>query len=322
MDLGTDTHAAALRALTRFSTGSAVWLGLVGLVGLGYVATLGTSRDDDVRLVGLGVGSAFVLLAVVLLVALIRAGRRDLRAAPLVAGDRPERASGGPAMFYEGSVSLPSVLLAIAAVVFGIVFVPRAADGAAWGWITPVLMGVVALACGLFVRWRGNEYVGIHPDGIRMVRRGRLTTAPWHRVLHFESGQVGIAGGPDRAGVSGEMEARIREPGRGGRARHLRGAAPRRRVDRPGCGRPRAVRPGGRGGAPAVGRDRHGHLRARLGERLDARGRARPATPAARQGEGVRHRELPRLRGGTEHLHRPAVPRSPLTRAALGRARA
>lgn len=211
MDLGTDTHSAALRALTRFSTGSAVWLGLVGLVGLGYVATLGTSRDDDVRLVGLGVGSAFVLLAVVLLVALIRAGRRDLRAAPLVAGDRPEQASGGPATFSEGYVSLPGALLAVAALVFGVVLVPRAADGAAWGWITPVLMGVVAFACGVFVRWRGNEYVGIHPGGIRMVRRGRLTTAPWHRVLHFESGQVGIEGSPDRAGVSGQMEARIRE---------------------------------------------------------------------------------------------------------------
>ncbi|MEV5003071.1 hypothetical protein [Nocardioides sp. LML1-1-1.1] len=211
MDTATDTHAAALRALTRVSVASAVWLGLVGLLGLGYVATLGTSRDDQVRVVGLGVGSGFVLLAVVLLVALVRAGRRDLRAAPLVAGDRPELASGGPSAFYECYVPLTGVLLAVALVVFGVVLVPRAADGAAWGWITPVLMGVVAFSCGLAVRWRGNEYVGVHADGIRMVRRGVLTTAPWHRVLHFESGQVGIEGSPDRAGVSGELEERVRE---------------------------------------------------------------------------------------------------------------
>lgn len=211
MDLGTDTHAAAVRALTRVSTGSAVWLGLVGLVGLGYVATLGASEDDDVRLVGLGVGSAFVLVAVVLLVALVRAARRDLRAAPLVAADRPELASGGPVVFSEGYVSLPSMLLAIGALVFGVVLVPRAADGAAWGWVTPVLMGLVAFSCALLVRWRGNEYVGIDADGVRIVRRGRLTTAPWHRVLHFDSGHVGTEGSPERAGVSGELEERIRD---------------------------------------------------------------------------------------------------------------
>ncbi len=211
MDLATDTHAAALRALTRFSVVSAVWLVLVGLLGLAYLATLGTSGSDEVRLVGLVVGSGFLLLALVLLVALIRAGRRDLRAAPLVAGDRPEHASGGPATFHEGTVSLASVLLAVAAVVFGVVSVPRAADGAAWGWVTPVLMGVVALTGGLCVRWRGNEYVGVHPEGIRMVRRGRLTTAPWHRVQHFETGEVGIEGSPDRAGVRGEVEDVVRE---------------------------------------------------------------------------------------------------------------
>lgn len=210
MDPASDTHATAVRALTRFSVTSAAWLVLVGLLGLTYLATLSRSGDDDVRLVGLVVGSGFLLLALVLLVALIRAGRRDLRAAPLVAGDRPERASGGPAAFYEGTVSLTSVLLAVAAVVFGVVTVPRAADGAAWGWITPVLMGVVAVTAGLCVRWRGNEYVGVHPDGIRIVRRGRLTTAPWQRVQSYESGQVGIEGSPDRVGVSGELGELIR----------------------------------------------------------------------------------------------------------------
>ena len=128
-----------------------------------------------------------------------------------MAGDRPELASGGPSAFHEGYVPLTGVLLALAAVVYGVVFVPRAADGAAWGWITPVLMGVVAFSCGLAVRWRGNEYVGVHADGIRMLRRGVLTTAPWHRVLHFESGQVGVEGSPERAGVSGELEERIRD---------------------------------------------------------------------------------------------------------------
>lgn len=211
MDTATDDHAAALRAFTRVSVGSAIWLGLVGLLGLGYVVTLGTSHDGQVRLVGLGVGSGFLLVAVVLLVALVRSARRDLRAVALVADDRPELASGGPSVFHEGYLSGWSVLLALAVGVFGVVFVPRTADGAAWGWITPVLMGLVALSCGVFVRWRGNEYVGVHADGIRMLRRGVLTTAPWHRVLHFESGHVGIEGSPDRAGVSGEVEDRIRD---------------------------------------------------------------------------------------------------------------
>jgi hypothetical protein len=211
MDVDADSPAEALRDLTRFSVGSAVWLGLVGIGGFVYAATLGTSDRDQVRFVGLAVGTGFVLVSLGFLAALLRAWRRDVRAAPLVAGDRPECASGGAAMFYEGYVSLVSVVVAVAVAVFGIVFVPAAADGAAWGWFTPVLMGVVAVSSALFVRWRGNEYVGVHPEGIRMIRRGRLETAPWARVLYFESGQVGIEGRPDRAGVSDEVETRIRE---------------------------------------------------------------------------------------------------------------
>lgn len=211
MDPETDSHAEALRALTRFSVGSAVWLGLIGICGVVYAATLGTSDREQVRLVGLGVGSGFVLVALGFLVALVVAWRRDLRAAPLVAGDRPECANGGAAMFHEGDVSGRAVLVAVAVAVFGIGVVPAAADGAAWGWLTPVLIGVVAVSVGVFVRWRGNEYVGVHAEGIRMIRRGRLETAPWPRVLYFEIGQVGIEGRPDRAEVSGEVETRVRE---------------------------------------------------------------------------------------------------------------
>lgn len=211
MDPGADSHAEALRGFTRFSAGSAVWLGLVGVVGVVYATTLGTSQREQVRLVGLAVGSGLVLASLGFLIALIVAWRRDVRAAPLVAGDRPECASGGPTMFYEGYVSLWSFAVAVSVGVFGLVFVPRAADGAAWGWLTPVVMGAAAMSIGLFVRWRGNEYVGVHADGIRMVRRGKLATAPWPRVLYFESGQVGIEGEPGRAGVSGEVETRIKE---------------------------------------------------------------------------------------------------------------
>ncbi len=188
-----------------------MWLGLVGVSGVVYAATLGTSEREQVRLVGLAVGSGFVLASLGFLVALIVAWRRDVRAAPLVAGDRPECASGGPAVFHEGYVSAGGVLGAVSVGVFGLVFVPRAAEGAAWGWLTPVAMGVAAVSIGLFVRWRGNEYVGVHADGIRMIRRGRLEAAPWPRVLYFESGQVGIEGGPDRAGMSGEVETLIKE---------------------------------------------------------------------------------------------------------------
>lgn len=211
MDAAVDSHAAALRAFTRFPVGSAVWLGLVGLTGVGYLLTLGTSTRDQARLVGLGVGSAFVLVSLVFLVALVRAWRRDLRTVHLLAHDRPLSASAEAAMFSEGYVSGLSVLLALAGIVFGIVFVPAAADGAAWGWITPVVMGVVAMSFAVAVRWRGSEYVGVHPDGIRLVRRGRLDSAPWSRVLSFESGQVGIEGRPDRAAVRGEVEALVRE---------------------------------------------------------------------------------------------------------------
>jgi len=205
------SHTEALRDLTRFSVGSAVWLALVGGTGLGYAAVLGTSDREQVRVVGLGVGLGLVLVALGFLGALVRAWRRDVRAAPLVAGDRPECASGGAAMFSEGYVSLRGVVAAVLVVVFGLWFVPAAADGAAWGWFTPVLMGVVAVSVGVFVRWRGNEYVGIHSEGLRMVRRGRLETAPWARVLYFEIGQVGIEGKPDRAGVGGAVEERVRE---------------------------------------------------------------------------------------------------------------
>lgn len=211
MDAASDSHADALRGLTRFSVGSAVWLGLIGAVGVIYLGTLGTSDRDQVRVVGLAVGAGLVLAALLFLGALVRAWRRDLRVAPLVAGDRPECASGGPAMFYEGYVSAGSVLAAIGVGVFGFWFVPSAADGAAWGWITPVLIGLAAISLGVFVRWRGNEYVGIDAEGIRLVRRGRLASAPWPRVQYFESGQVGIEGTPVRAGVGDEVEERIRE---------------------------------------------------------------------------------------------------------------
>lgn len=211
MDADTDSHAVALRDFTRFSVGSAVWLGLIGVGGVVYAATLGTSQREQVRFVGLGVGAGLVLVSLGFLVALVVAWRRDVRAAPLVAGGRPECASSGATMFYEGYVSWWSVVIAVLVGVFGIVIVPAAADGAAWGWITPVVMGVVAISVGVFVRWRGHEYVGVHAEGIRMVRRGRLETAAWPRVLYFESGQVGIEGKPDRAGVSGEVETRIKE---------------------------------------------------------------------------------------------------------------
>lgn len=211
MNADADSHSAALRGLTRFSVGSAVFLALIGVGGVAYVATLGTSQREQVRIVGLGVGSGLVLVSLGFLVALVVAWRRDWRAVSLVAGDRPECASGGATMFYEGQVSLWSFLIAVLVAAFGIVFVPAAADGAAWGWLTPVVMGLVAFSVGLFVRWRGNEYVGVHVEGIRMIRRGRLETAPWSRVLHFESGQVGIEGRPDRAGVRDEVETRIKE---------------------------------------------------------------------------------------------------------------
>lgn len=211
MDPGTDMHAAALRRLTRFSAGSAGWLGLIAIGGAGYLATLGTSDRAQVRLVGLVVGAGLVLVALGFLVALVVAWRRDLRAAPLVAGDRPELAQGGAAMFSEGYVPWWAVLAALAVGVFGIVVVPTAADGAVWGWLTPVLLGLVAISVGVFVHWRGNEYVGVHAEGVRIVRRGRLEAAPWSRVLYFESGQAGIEGRPDRAGVSGAVETRIEE---------------------------------------------------------------------------------------------------------------
>jgi hypothetical protein len=211
MDADADPHAGALRDLTRFSVGSAVWLTLIGVGGVVYVATLGTSHKEQVRLVGLGVGSGLVLVSLGFLVALVVAWRRDVRAVPLVARDRPECASGGATMFYEGYVSGWRLLIAAFVAVFGIVIVPAAADGAAWGWLTPVIMGVVAVSLVVFVRWRGNEYVGVHAEGIRVIRRGKLETASWPRVLYFESGQVGIEGKPDRAGVSDEVEARIKE---------------------------------------------------------------------------------------------------------------
>lgn len=211
MAADTDSHAAALRDFTRFSIGSAVWLGLIGIGGVVYAATLGTSQREQVRFVGLAVGSGLVLVSLGFVVALVVAWRRDVRAVPLIAGDRPECASGGAAMFYEGYVSWWAFLIAAIVAAFGIVFVPSAADGAVWGWLTPVAMGLVAISVGVFVRWRGNEYVGVHADGIRMIRRGRLETASWSRVLYFESGQVGIEGKPDRAGVSDEVETRIKE---------------------------------------------------------------------------------------------------------------
>lgn len=211
MDADADAHTGALRDLTRFSVGSAVWLALIGAGGVVYVATLGTSHKEQVRLVGLGVGSGLVLVSLGFLVALVVAWRRDVRAVPLVARDRPECASGGATMFCECYVSGWRLLIAAFVAVFGIVIVPAAADGAAWGWLTPVIMGVVAVSLVVFVRWRGNEYVGVHAEGIRVIRRGRLETASWPRVLYFESGQVGIEGKPDRAGVSDEVEARIKE---------------------------------------------------------------------------------------------------------------
>ncbi|MFI5429152.1 hypothetical protein [Aeromicrobium sp. UC242_57] len=211
MTADTDSHTAALRALTRFSVGSAVWLGLIGVGGVVYAATLGTSSSEQVQLIGLGVGAGLVLVSLAFLVALVVVWRRDVRAAPLVADDRPECADGGATMFYEGYVSVWSFLIAVTIVVLGIVIVPSAAEGAAWGWITPVVMGTVAVTVGLFVRWRGCEYVGVHADGVRMIRRGRLETASWSKVLYFESGQVGIEGKPDRAGVRDEVGTRIKE---------------------------------------------------------------------------------------------------------------
>ncbi|AIY15883.1 hypothetical protein GUY44_28830 [Pimelobacter simplex] len=211
MDAGADSHAEALRDFTRFSTGSAVWLALVGVSGLGYAATLGTSDRQQVRLVGLVVGAGLVLVALRYLAGLVLAWRRDLRSVSLVAGDRPECASGGPAMFYEGYVSWRLVLVGLVVAVLGVVVVPSAADGAAWGWATPVGLGLVAVSLVAFVRWRGNEYVGVHAEELRMLRGGRLSVAPWSRVLSFENGQVGIEGMPDRAGVDGEVETRIRE---------------------------------------------------------------------------------------------------------------
>lgn len=211
MAADTDSHAVALRDFTRLSVGSAVWLGLIGIGGVVYAATLGTSQREQVRFVGLAVGAGLVLVSLGFLVALVVAWRRDVRAVPLVADDRPECASGGAARFYEGYVSWWAFLTAAILAAFGIVFVPSAADGAVWGWLTPVVMGLVAISVGVFVQWRGHEYVGVHAEGIRMIRRGRLETASWSRVLYFESGQVGIEGKPDRAGVSDEVETHIKE---------------------------------------------------------------------------------------------------------------
>jgi hypothetical protein len=210
MDADFDSHAVALGDLTRFPVGSTVWLGLIGLGGVVYAATLGTSERAQVQFVGLSVGSGLLLVSIGFLAALFVARRRDVRAVSLVSGDRPECACGGIASFYAGHVSGWIVLVTVLLAGFGIVFVPAAADGAAWGWLTPVVMGVVAYSLVGLVGWRGHEYVGVHADGIRVLRLGRLETAPWPRVLYFEGGQVGIEGKPDRAGLSDEVETRIK----------------------------------------------------------------------------------------------------------------
>lgn len=215
------SHAAALRAFTRFPVASVVWLWTVAVVGVAYAIALGTDLIDDggaalpdlspsEQLVPLVIGAGVAVVALGHLLVLLRARRRDTRAVGLVVDDRPERAEAGATRFFEVSVPGLLALAVLAVVVVGLVLLFRTADGAAWGWLTLVGLVVVALSL-LMTSWRGHEYVGVHPDGIRLLRRGRLTSGPWARVQHWDSGRVGLEGGADLVGVSGETGRLIRE---------------------------------------------------------------------------------------------------------------
>lgn len=208
MDPKDTADAAVLREFARFPTRSAVWLGLIGVSGVVYGVTLGL---DPTRITPLAIGSAAVLVSLRYQWGLVRAWRRDIRLAELVADDEPECACAGPTVYYGGQVSCLAVASGVIAWLVMTPSVIKSAEGAPWGLITIVVVGIVAFSLLVGVNWRGHDYVAVNPDGIRTIHRGRFNSAPWERTRYWGHGVVGVEGSADRVTVGGETERIIRE---------------------------------------------------------------------------------------------------------------